>query len=41
MTDAAATHDDDLAEFGYKQELERSIGKFAQLRRRASATSRS
>jgi amino acid transporter len=26
---ADETHSDDLAEFGYKQELDRSIGKFA------------
>jgi len=29
MTEALGTHDDELAEFGYKQELDRSIGKFA------------
>src|SRR3954453_18789315 len=29
MTEASATHSDELAEFGYKQELDRSIGKFA------------
>jgi urea carboxylase system permease len=28
-TTAAGDHSDDLAEFGYKQELDRSIGKFA------------
>src|SRR3954468_10819604 len=29
MTEASTTHEDELAEFGYKQELDRSIGKFA------------
>jgi urea carboxylase system permease len=29
MTQTSATHDDELAEFGYKQELDRTIGKFA------------
>ena len=28
-TEAADAHSDELAEFGYKQELDRSIGKFA------------
>jgi urea carboxylase system permease len=28
-TEAASAHSDELAEFGYKQELDRSIGKFA------------
>jgi hypothetical protein len=28
-TTAAGDHSDELAEFGYKQELDRSIGKFA------------
>ena len=28
-TDAARDHSDDLADFGYRQELDRSIGKFA------------
>jgi hypothetical protein len=28
-TETAGDHSDDLAEFGYKQELDRSIGKFA------------
>ena len=29
MTGAGEGHSDELAEFGYKQELDRSIGKFA------------
>ncbi|MGH2801186.1 MAG: amino acid permease, partial [Thermoleophilaceae bacterium] len=29
VTGPADAHSDELAEFGYKQELDRSIGKFA------------